>query len=209
MFKVDHLFGRTGSRPSISGNGSVPSIGGTSLADALAGVERAEQALAAARALARAAAKREGQSVRGLFEDSRFILRASGERWCDTARSEGERAGLTMMADHLSRAYGADPAAERAEVKTQLEREAPARAAAGSARRKLMRDSGFLRALSDGDHDTAVEIYRRITPGPSTADQIIRAAKTARMGGPEVPPPEKGTLAEKIILAGQRRRGEI
>jgi hypothetical protein len=66
---------------------SVPSIGGVpSLTAALAAVERAEAALEAARIQARKAARREGTSTRGLFENSRYILRASGEKWVDEAR---------------------------------------------------------------------------------------------------------------------------
>ena len=89
VFKLDHIFGN---------NGSMPSLGGApSLVSALAGVERAEAALAAARALARSAAKREGVAVRGLFEDFRFILRETGERWTDQARREGEKTMIDIF----------------------------------------------------------------------------------------------------------------
>jgi hypothetical protein len=92
---VNHLFG---------GNGSVPSIGGTtSLVAALAAVDRAEQALAAARALARSAAKREGRGARHLFSGGRFVSRASAERWCDEARSEGESEAMRFLTDTIFR----------------------------------------------------------------------------------------------------------
>jgi hypothetical protein len=99
MFKVNHLFG---------GNGSVPSFGGTSLASALVAVDRAEAVLAGARALAKAAAKREGQSVRGLFESSNFVLRASAERWTDTARREGEKTMINILS-HTVETDSKDP----------------------------------------------------------------------------------------------------
>jgi hypothetical protein len=92
--------------PFRSNGSSVPSIGGTvTLAAALSRVAAAEEALSAARAHARAAAKREGVSVRGLFEDSRYILRATGEKWCDEARAEGDSAGYQRACKHLERAF--------------------------------------------------------------------------------------------------------
>jgi hypothetical protein len=207
MFKVNHLFG---------GNGSVPSIGGVpSLASALAQVERAEAALHAARALARAAAKRERVSVRGLFEDSKFILRATGERWCDTARSEGECAGMNRITDMIISAQGEDPAKVRAEIKARLERERPAREAADAKWQDTMRESGFLAAVADKDYEKAAQIYRQISPerfGISKGQAIVRAAARARMSADaagEVPEPEKGSLAAQIVRAGARRRGEI
>jgi hypothetical protein len=195
---------------------SVPSVGGgngagDSVSFALERVAIAEQNLRAARDAARAAARQAGRSTSGLFAECAFIGRSTGERWRDEAWSSGERSGLTRMADHLSRAFGADPAAERAAVKAQLAREAPARAATGSARRQLLRDSGFLAALADGDHDAAAEIYRRITPGTSKAGAILRAGKRARMSADaagEVTDPPRGSVADQIIAAGRKRRGE-
>jgi hypothetical protein len=98
MFKLPPFAGVT----HLHNGSSVPSIGGVpSLTAALAAVERAETALEAARIQARKAARREGTNTRGLFENSRYILRASGEKWVDEARGAGERAGYEMACKHL------------------------------------------------------------------------------------------------------------
>jgi hypothetical protein len=222
MFKVNHLFG---------GNGSVPSFGGTSsLAAALSAVERAEAALAAARALAKAAAKREGVAVRGLFEDSQFILRATGEKWVDQARGEGKHEGVRELHDCMLRARGLDPEEERAKVAASIKRDRKAAEARTARWDALMRDAGWHDAVAAGDHaragriafemhDALTQADAHVVPrhvvdhstGKTKADQILRAGRKARMSvsPDEVPPPEPGSLAEKIIQSGQRRRGEI
>jgi hypothetical protein len=92
MFKNSPFAGFT----RLHGNGALPRIswvGGTpSLVAALARVEAVEGTLAEARAAARAAARREGKPVAGLFGESRFILRATREKWTDAARLEGMHA---------------------------------------------------------------------------------------------------------------------
>jgi hypothetical protein len=183
VFKLDHLF--------AGGNGSVPSIGGTSLAAALVGVEQAERALAAARALAQAAAKRERVSVRGLFEDSRFILRASGEKWVEQARGEP----AARLGEAILRAFSDD--GERRSTK-------PGRL---SAWRAKLADTGFFAAIEAGDFEAAAATCAK----GSKAGAIIAAGKKARMSvsPDEVPEPPKGSLAAQIIRAGQRRRGEV
>jgi hypothetical protein len=170
MFKVNHLFG---------GNGALPSLGGgtTSLASALAGVERAEAALAAARALARSAAKREGVAVRGLFEDSRFILRETGERWTDQARREGER----TMADIFGRTVETDS-------------KDPSSAFYHLAKR-LMQPGALRRQQAAGDHHELL------------SERILAAARRAKSSGDdERPLPPADSVAGRILAAGARRR---
>jgi hypothetical protein len=208
MFKNNRLAGVLNFR----NGGSAPSIGGTtSLASALAGVERAEQALAAARALARSAAKREGHSVRGLFEDSQFILRATGERWADTARREGEK----TIADVFCRNIDAEsrdansPFRHLAQRLKKIE-DWPAHVAK---MRAAMNDPRCERAralVEAGDIEEATALYAEVFQG-TKADRILAAGKRARMsvGPDEVPDPPKGSVAAAIVRAGQRRRGEI
>jgi hypothetical protein len=179
VFKLDHIFGN---------NGSLPSLGGTSLAAALAGVERAEAALAAARALARSAAKREGVAVRGLFEDSRFILRETGERWTDQARREGEK----TMVNILSCTVDMDAADENSPFhhlakRLQKIEDWPAHVAR-------------MRAAVAGD-------YAPDLSSQNKGEAILAAGRRARMSGDtERPLPPKGSLAAQIIAAGKRAR---
>jgi hypothetical protein len=210
MFKNNHLAGVLNFRS----GGTVPNIDGTpTLAAALAGVERAEAALAAARALARSAAKREGRSVRSLFEDSKFILRASGERWCDQARAEGKHEGALEVGDCLLRAQGLDPEKERAQIRARLEKERPIREAETARWHAKMEAAGFFRAIAEKDYEKAAQIYIELHPEMlqgTKAKAILAAGARARMSGDnERPPPEKGSLASRIVEAGRKRRGEI
>jgi hypothetical protein len=228
MFKLSHLYG---------GNGSVPSIGGTpSLASALAAVAQAEDVLATARAVAKSAARRAGKGVKNLFSDGRFVSRASAERWTDSARSAGFNAGMSQMTDMIIRAQGDDPPKVRAEMAARTRRDSKAADARSARWNAIMREAGWFDATARGDHAEAgrimVEMHDVLTEhdahvlpratiermerehggGRTKAAAIIRAGKRARMSADaagEVPEPEKGTLAEKIIRAGMRRRGEI
>jgi hypothetical protein len=178
MFKVNHLFG---------GNGSLPSLGGTTLGAALVAVTRAEESLAAARALARSAAKREGVAVRGLFEDSRFILRATGERWTEQAREEGVKAGCDLVVRGL-----------------RMDEDPPFQHLAK--RLKQIRPEDWpdfvakMRAVMAGD-------YVPELPSQNKGAAIVAAGRRARMSADaagEVPEPEG--LAAKIVAAGKRAR---
>jgi hypothetical protein len=171
MFKVTHFLG---------GNGSMPAIGGTtSLASALVAVTRAEETLAAARALARSAAKREGVAVRGLFEESRFILRETGERWTDQARREGEKAMIAIFSRNLD--------VECADAASPFHHLA-----------KRLKQPGALRAQQA---EVAVLESHKL------AEQILAAAKRAKSDGSgERPPPAPNTVAGKILAAGARAR---
>jgi hypothetical protein len=200
MFKVNHLFG---------GNGSLPSIGGTTLAASLAGVERAEQALEAARALARSAAKREGKSVRGLFEDSKFILRASGEKWAD----EGRRAGEKVMADIFTRGLNDAEGTPFEHLAARLKREGAPKPDEMRRHWAALDAAGFLTATRAGDYEEAARIVVEVNrewAGKSKAEKILAAGARARMSGDnERPLPPKDSLPAQIVRAGQRRRGEI
>jgi hypothetical protein len=113
VFKLDHIFGNNGARPSL---------GGVTLAGALQRVEAAEQALSAARSAARAAAKAEGKSTRHLFDGHPYVARSSAERWCDEARSEGWRAGATFFADAVESLRNPDPKSEYYHLAMRLNR---------------------------------------------------------------------------------------
>jgi hypothetical protein len=196
----------------LFGNGSVPSIGGTSLASALAEVARAEAGLAAARALARSAAKREHVAVRGLFENSRFVLRETAERWTDQARREGEENMAAIWCRNLD-TESADETSAFHFLAKRLKKMSPADWADHAARMHAARTdprNEQARALVEaGEHDAAAAIYAEIFQG-TKADRILRAGARARMSGSdEVPDPEKGSLAAQIVVAGRKRRGEI
>jgi hypothetical protein len=170
VFKLDHIFGN---------NGSLPSLGGTTLAAALAGVERAEQALEAARALARAAARREGKSVRNLFSEGRFVSRASAERWCDQARAEGEK----VMASILSRSVSMESADENSPFHHLAKR---------------LMQPGALRAQ---------QAEAAVLESHNLADAILKAAARAKTDGSgERPLPAPDTVAGRILAAGTRAR---
>jgi hypothetical protein len=163
------------------GNGSMPSIG-TSLTAALAGVERAEQALEAARALARSVARREGKSVRHLFGESRFISRASGERWADQAREEGMKAGCDIIVAGLT--LDASPPFQH--LVARLKRP-------GALREQQQQQAGGVTAVSK-------------------AEAILAAAARARSDGAnERPEPDPESVAGQILAAAKkahRRQGE-
>jgi hypothetical protein len=169
MIKLNSLFGN---------NGSIPSIGGVpSLQAALAGVQRAEQALAAARALARSAAKREGKGVRGLFEGSQFILRATGERWCDQSRSAGEKAMVDIFARTLDM-DAADP-------------DSPFHFLA----KRLIRPGAM-------DAQRA-----EFASADTVAERILAAARRAKSSGAdERPLPPADSVAGRILAAGARAK---
>ena len=221
MFKNNPFAGIT---PFPRNGGSVPSIGGTvTLASALARVEAAEQALEAARAQAKAAARREGRSVSGLFAEGRFVSRATAEKWTDEARREGERA----MANILSRSVSMESMDERSPFRHLAKRlkqirpddwpehVAKMRAVMNSAgpRWEQMRAAGYFEAVEAEDYDKAAAIYREFNPdlfAQSKGEAILAAGRRARMSADacgEVPEPTG--FAAKVIAAGKRRRGEV
>jgi hypothetical protein len=230
MIKLNHLFG---------GNGSVPSIGGVpSLAAALVAVTRVEDALEAARRQAKAAARREGRSVKNLFSEACFVARASAERWCDQAREEGRTAGMSFQLDMMLQAQGLDPKEERARAQASIEKSSAAAAARHERWTAIMRKAGWHDAVEAGDHERAGRIMfemhdelvrqdahvlpratiermardRVAATGKATGAAIVAAGKRARMSADaagEVPEPAKGSFAAQVIEAGRKRRGEI
>jgi hypothetical protein len=213
MFKSNPFAGFT---PLRGGNGSVPSIGGTpTLASAMARVEAAEQILSAARAAARAAAKAEGKSTRYLFDGHPYVARSSAEKWVDEARAEGWRDGHAFLSDALSRANRPpDPADPLYHIAKRLERNRAAGVTpADLARlRDRMEAAGAFAAMQAGDVEKAARIcadLQREEAGHVTGERIVRAAARARMSADtEVPLPEKGSFAAKVIAAGKKRRNE-
>jgi hypothetical protein len=217
---------------------SVPSVGGSngsgdSVSLALERVALAERNLQAAREAARQAARQAGRSTSALFAECAFIARSTGERWRDDAFSEGQCSGMTLVTDNLLRAQGRDPDEVRAEMAERTKRDRKAADAREVRWNAIMRKAGWHDAVAAGDHRRAgrimVEMHDALTEadahvlpratirrmerehggGGDKADRILSAAKTARMGGPEVPPPERGSFADRVIAAGKKRRNEF
>jgi hypothetical protein len=202
--------------------------GGTSLSLLRERFRRAEAELEAARAAMRSAAGAAGVEISGLFAGSTFIKRTTGDAWHEAGISEGRR----EVIDAQIRASGEDPAKVRAEIKARL----PAQRAASEARHArwttLMREAGWHAAVEAGDHvragrimfemhDTLTEADAHVVPrevvermerdhvGRATGGRIVRAARMARMGGPPVPEPEKGTFADRVLAAARKRDGKV
>jgi hypothetical protein len=194
--------------------GSVPSIGGTpSMASALAAFERAEAQLEAARAQARAAARREGRSVSGLFGESNFIRRSTGERWADTARNEGWSAGHRFLSDALSRSVSTEALDEKSPFRHLAKRlKQPGAMERQRAVAAKLEATGFQDALDARDYDEAarilVQVRREEETGHVTGAAILKAAKDRRMGGPPVPEPPQGSFAQRVAAAAKKARGE-
>jgi hypothetical protein len=206
--------------------------GGASLALLRQRLERAEAELEAARAAMRSAADAAGIERTGLFSESEFIPRSTGDSWFEAGKREGAR----EITDCMLRARGLDPEEERAKVAASIKRDRKAAEARSARWDALMRDAGWHDAVDAGDHARAgrimfemhdvltqadahvmprhvVERMEREHPtGKTKADQILRAGRRARMSADEageIAQPDKGSLAAQIIRAGQRRRGEI
>jgi hypothetical protein len=160
MFKNSPFAGIT----HIRGNGSVPSIGSApSLEAALERVEQVEAALSPARAVAKAAAKREGKPVANLFGDSTFVLRSSAEKWTDTSRREGWIEGVNFVAKAFERAYNPpDPKDPLFHIVSRIQRE------------------GFTPLNVSATASDADQIRRRQVRVKATPEGILAAAARAR-----------------------------
>jgi hypothetical protein len=126
------------------------------------------------------AAERFGISHHGLFADTTFIARTSGQRWADSAKRDGLHEGIRdgfLMASRA--ASGKSPFHHLKGV--NLGPDQPATSSAHA----------MVRAL------VAISNDRR--------SQAFSDAELARQGGPE-PPPEG--MAKRIIAAGKKARGE-
>jgi hypothetical protein len=66
----------------------------------------AEQALVKARENMRNTAERHGLATAGIFSESQFIWRSTGERWRDEARREGAEKGRQEILDLFKAADG-------------------------------------------------------------------------------------------------------
>jgi hypothetical protein len=199
--------------------------GNTSLALLQQRFDRAEDELSAARAAMRSAA---GVEISGLFSGSRFIKRTTGDTWHDAGIKEGRREVL----DAQLRVAGLDPEKVRADIEARL----PAQRAASEARHArwtaLMREAGWHAAVEAGDHaragrimlemhDALTEADAHVVPrevvermerdhgGKVTGGRIVRAARTARMGGPPAPASGAGTFADRVLAAARKRDGKI
>ena len=197
---IDHLRRRLG---------LVPSGERASLALLRERFRRAESELEAARAAMRSAAAAAGIERAGLFSGSKFIRRETGEAWASTARIEGEKA----MGDIFRRNIDAESRDSNSPFHHLAKRLKKIQNWPEFAEkmRAAMNDPRCERARSlaeAGDHEGALTIYMEVFQKNKGAE-IVAAGVRRRMGGPEVPPPEKGTLAAQIVQAGQRRRGEI
>jgi hypothetical protein len=188
----------------VQGGGSVPSTG-MSLAAACVAVERAEQALEGARAQVRAAARREGVKISGLFSESQFVMRGTSERWAEEARAEGHERGR----EEVVAAYKmllAPPSGEFAAL-AQAVRKA---IAAGGFKDILGKDQGGAPAdAADAGAAEAQEQARVTAEAKVRAEAILAAARLRDSGGPPLPAP---TGKAKRILdaarAAHRKMGD-
>jgi hypothetical protein len=159
--------------------------GDTSLALLRQRLERAESELEAARAAMRSAADSAGIKRAGLFSGSAFISRETGEKWADAARNEGWRAGATFFADAVESLRNPDPDDPMYHLALRLNR------------------TGV---------PPLEEMLAAVTGEGGKGGAILAAGRRARMSADaagEVPEPEKGSLASRIIEAGRKRRGGI
>jgi hypothetical protein len=207
MFKNNRLAGVLNFRN--GGTGPLVVGGSMTLGAALARVDAAEQALADARSAAKAAARRENKPVASLFGDSRFILRASGEKWADEARRAGEK----VMADIFTRNLDVDAADDNSpfqHLAKRLKREGAPKPDEMRRHWAALDAAGFLTAARAGDYEEAARIVAEVNKGwagQSKGEQILAAGKRARMSADaagEVPEPEG--LSAKIVAAGKRAR---
>jgi hypothetical protein len=197
----------------------VPSNNGGStdpVALALARCAAAEENLENARGAARAAARSAGKKISGLFSESAFIRRESGERWADEAagraHAEGKQAAYEELTRVFCRINGVDyeDAVARAKISAKISKEDSAR------KQAEMRNAGFFDAVEAGDLKRAGRILNELLfPGGAqssrrsadTARQIIAAGVRARSDGADERPGPEG-LAKLIVNSGRKRRGE-
>jgi hypothetical protein len=175
MFKNNRLAGVLNFRN--GGTGPLVVGGSMTLAGALQRVDAAEQALADARSQAKAAARRENKPVASLFGESRFVSRASAERWCDQSRSAGEKAMVDIFARTLDM-DAADP-------------DSPFHFLA----KRLIRPGAM-------DAQRA-----EFASADTVAERILAAARRAKSSGAdERPLPPADSVAGRILAAGARAK---
>lgn len=158
-----------------------------------AAVRDAESKLTAARANMERAADRFGISHHGLFANSTFIARTTGQRWADRAKRdglhEGIRDGFLMAWRTVS---GKGPFEHLRGVKLGLDQ--PATSAAHA----------MVRALVAVYNDKG---GKKSEPAPTaTAKQILDAAALRDAGGHIIPPPPPGSPAAQMIEAARKNR---
>jgi hypothetical protein len=190
----------------------VPTYNGAntnSLDLALARCAAAEENLESARASARAVAKAQGVKISGLFSESRFIRRESGERWADEARAEGhEQGGKEMIAMYAK--INAPPSPEYVALGRAV-RAAVARGELkgffGTPRGNTPADGKETEAAEEAaEAAAAAEVEAR---AKINAEKIFAAARLRDSGGPPLPEP---TGKAKRILdaakAAHRKQGD-
>lgn len=142
-----------------------------------------ETLLEAARNDARSAARRAGVKIDGLFGNSSFIRRETGERWADESFERGKRAGYHEVACCFLAAAGKDADAEFARIRSELKASKAVRKAEAARWRMVMTEAGFFDAVDAGDYKLAAEILRIADPGiaglNSAAAVQARIAKQA------------------------------
>jgi hypothetical protein len=160
--------------PSVGGNGA-----GGSVSFALERVAVAEKNLQAAREAARAAARKAGVDLAGLFSESAFIARATGERWRDAGRREGEK----VMSDIFCRSLDAESRDEKSPFQHLAKR---------------LKRSGL---------PPLAETIAAVTGEGGKGAAILAAAKRAKSDGSgERPMPAPDSVAGRILAAGARAR---
>jgi hypothetical protein len=198
----------------------VPSSNGgntNSLDLALSRVSVAERNLEEARAATRAAAKREGVKLSGLFS-GQFIMRSTGERWADEARAEGHEAGKAFAREEIikimMKSKGLDYETEMKKIRAEQAANTVKWEAYAAQWRAEMEAAGFFAACDAGDFKLAGQIYFekhpeefRTNKSGNTARAILAAGAKARSDGSNERPDPTG-LARAIVNSGRKRRGE-
>jgi hypothetical protein len=191
-----------------SGASSVPTVNGestSSLALGLARCAAAEANLESARVTARAAARREGVKISGLFSESQFVMRGTAERWTDEARAEGHEQG----AKEITAAYKmmlAPPSGVFAALAVAVRKAI----AAGGFKDILGRDKGGAPgAADDPDAAEVAEQARIMAEAKILAEKILAAGERARSDGSNERPEPTGK-AKRILdtAAKAHRRGD-
>jgi hypothetical protein len=173
MFIRDLVISRA-SVPSVGSNGT-----GGSVTFALERVAVAEKNLQAAREAARAAARKAGVDLAGLFSESAFVARSTAERWRDEARREGEK----VMADIFCRNLDAESADEKSPFRHLARR---------------LKRSGL---------PPLAETIAAVTGEGGKGAAILAAARRAKSDGSgERPLPAPNTVAGQILAAGARAK---
>jgi hypothetical protein len=177
---------------------------------ALSRVTVAEKNLEEARSTARAAARREGMRIDGLFGKCSFIRRETGERWADEAAERAHAEGKQLAYCELTKIFCDMNGVDYEDALAQAKNSMKVGVEHAERVRAEMRD--VFEAAAAGKLKLAGKILRELFPdgdrrNAQLARQII-AAGARRDSDPSNERPDPTGLAKQIVNSGRRRRGE-